>query len=229
VTADAAQPDEDGLRLRLGGGDVVRADRLLVAVGRTPRVAGLGLETLGIDVEQSRSGLRIDDHGRLTGEVSGQVWAAGDVTGVAPFTHTATYQARAIAASLLGRPRRMNLSAVPRAVYTDPAVLCVGRTPDDADLGSEGLRSAGAEVSQTARGFLESAAVGRVQVYVQSGTGVVVGAAGILPGADDVMGQAVLAVRAGLTAGTWEDTVQPFPAFTEIFGPVLRQLTDDRP
>lgn len=227
VKAAGAEPvDGGGLRLLLEHGDPVESDRLLVATGRRPRIAGLGLDTLGVDVDADR--LETDEHGR----VQGGLWAAGDLTGTAPYTHTATYQARVIVANLAGTPRRLSPAAIPRAVYTDPSVLSVGRVPQDAD-GDDGpadadLVTGSADLAETARGFLAEAflgegPLGRVEVYADRNTGVVLGATAVAPNAEDLMGQAILAVRAGIPLELWQDTVQPFPAFSEVLLPALEQ------
>src|SRR5437660_1093138 len=113
--ADAAVFLNDGTRLT--------ATRLVVATGRSPRTEGLGLETLNI-----RPGgggfLEVDERCRVRGQA--HVWAAGDITGVALYTHAAKYQGRVIAANLLGREARADYRAIPRGVYTEPAVACVG-------------------------------------------------------------------------------------------------------
>jgi len=220
-------PDGDGLRLWLQDGGTVVADRLVLAAGRRPQVSGLGLACLGIDVERAAQGLRTDEHGRVPGATD-QVWAVGDVTGMAPFTHAANYQGRVVAENLLGGERELNLDAVPRAVYTDPGVLCVGRVPGpdgagDAQAGSQ-LLVAGADLRDTARGFLDGEPAGRVELYVEPRSSRVVGAAAVAPDADVLMGQAVLAIRARLTVDIWEDTIQPFPSASEVFGLPLREL-----
>lgn len=205
-----------GVTVRLDDGTVVAADRVLVATGRRPRVHGIGLERLGIDDEL---GLTPDEYGR----VGDGVWAIGDVTAAAPFTHTATYAARAVADTLLGRPHRLDLSAVPRAVYTDPAVLCVGLTPRQAQERGIPLLQAGFDLDGTARAYLEGISRGRVEIYAGQ-DGRVLGAAAVAPRADDLMGQAVLAVRAGMDVRVWAEVIQPFPALSEAFGEPLREL-----
>src|SRR3954471_2193416 len=75
---------EPGVRIVLEDGATVEADRLLVATGRSLCVDGFGLDTLGIDE------IEVDDHCRVKGQQ--HVWAAGDITGEAPFTHTGNYQ-----------------------------------------------------------------------------------------------------------------------------------------
>src|SRR3712207_9480836 len=85
-----------------------RSDRLLVATGRTPRVEGLGLETVGVQADAH--GIPVDSHLRA----GDGLWAIGDVTGIWPLTHVGKYQGRIVAANILGRPRAANYEAVPR-------------------------------------------------------------------------------------------------------------------
>jgi pyruvate/2-oxoglutarate dehydrogenase complex dihydrolipoamide dehydrogenase (E3) component len=218
VRAEAVERDGTGVRLHLSDGDRVPVDRLLTAVGRRPRMSGIGLDRLGLD----RAALAPDDHGRL----AEHVWLVGDATDRSPFTHTATHMGRLVAQTLLGTPRPIDLSAVPRAVYTDPSVLCVGLTPEQAAQAGNPLLAAGLDLSETARGYLDGIGRGRVEVYVDRAAGRVAGAAAVAPHAEDLMGQAILAVGLRLPVGLWAQTIQPFPALSEVFGPPLRELTD---
>src|SRR5439155_22372589 len=108
--------------LELGDGTPLRGDRLLVATGRRPRVAGLGLETVGI--EPDGHGVPVD--ARLS--AAENVWAIGDVNGIWPLTYVGKYQGRVVAANILGEPREANYEAVPRVVFTDPQAASVGAT-----------------------------------------------------------------------------------------------------
>jgi pyruvate/2-oxoglutarate dehydrogenase complex dihydrolipoamide dehydrogenase (E3) component len=76
---------------------------VVLAAGRRPRTAGLGLEALGLDLDPGQ-GIKVDEHCRVVGTEN--LWAVGDVTGAAPFTHTAHYQGRVVAANLVGRQVR---------------------------------------------------------------------------------------------------------------------------
>ena len=101
VTVQRVEPSVgDGARVTLSDGPAVDCARVLLAVGRRPAVSDLGLETLGV-VPDDRGALAVDDRCRLVGQ--DHVWAAGDVTAVAPFTHTATYQARIVATNIVRR------------------------------------------------------------------------------------------------------------------------------
>src|SRR5262249_59395795 len=113
----------EGTSLVLDAGWTLTAERLVVAAGREARLDGLGLEFLNIRPTRGGS-VEVDDRCRVRGQV--HVWAGGDVTGIAPYTHTASYHGRVIAANLLGRDARANHRAIPRGVYTDPSVACVG-------------------------------------------------------------------------------------------------------
>lgn len=213
--------DGGGVRLHLAGGDVVEADRLLVAGGRRPRGDGLGLETLGVTPDDGA--LRVDPRCRVLGADGPltDVFAVGDVTGVAPFTHTASYQAEIVADELLGRGRDADYRAIPRVVYTDPAVSCVGVTEATAD---GVVVTASFDVEETARAFVEQPAVpGRVELLARP-DGTVVGAALVARHADSWGGELALAVRAGLPAALLAEHVHPHPAWSEALHPVAREL-----
>lgn len=114
-----------------------------------------------------------------------RVWAAGDVTGCAPFTHTANYQARAFPDALLGRPSSTDYHAIPPAVYTAAAVYCVGLTPDQAHEQGIDLLTEANEISETARAAAEGGPQpDRIELYAHRTRGVLVGAAGVVAGAD---------------------------------------------
>src|SRR5215471_10197419 len=113
VHATAARRDGEDYVLVLDNGHELRGDHLLLATGRRPRVAGLGLETVG--VEAGRHGIPVDAHLRA-GE---RLWAIGDVNGVRLLTHVGKYQGEVVAANILGEPREANYDAIPDVVYTD--------------------------------------------------------------------------------------------------------------
>jgi len=110
----------EGDALLLADGEAVRFTRLLVATGRRPNVAGL--EPLGLEI--TRRGIEVDEHMRA----AENVWAIGDVTGIAPFTHVGKYHARVVAYDMAGRDARADHRAVPATIFTDPQVAVVGST-----------------------------------------------------------------------------------------------------
>jgi pyruvate/2-oxoglutarate dehydrogenase complex dihydrolipoamide dehydrogenase (E3) component len=194
-------------------GTALRGDRLLVATGRRPRVQRLGLEDVG--VEPSPRGVPVDD--RMN--AGGGVWAIGDACGIWPLTYVGKYQGRVAAANILGRERRADYSAVPRVVFTDPQAASVG----DAE-GPVTATVPLAGVPKTATYSREYADDPGFLTLVSDGERLT-GAHALGPEAGEWMQQAVLAIRAGVPIEVMDDTIQPFPAFTEIFQFALEALT----
>jgi pyruvate/2-oxoglutarate dehydrogenase complex dihydrolipoamide dehydrogenase (E3) component len=196
---------EGRLRLELEGDETLEAANLLIATGRRPNVEGLGLEQLDVTVGQH--GIEADN--RLSaGE---HVWAAGDVTGVALFTHVGKYQARVAAANVAGRERRADYRALPSAIFTDPQVAAVGDTSGEGTVTSKWDLT---KVSRTAT-YQRPKRPGFVKLFAHPERKVLVGAAVVGPDAGEWMGQLTLAIRAEIPIDVLLDTIQPFPTFSE--------------
>jgi pyruvate/2-oxoglutarate dehydrogenase complex dihydrolipoamide dehydrogenase (E3) component len=222
-----------GVRVVPESGEPVEVDRVLVATGRRPRTTGLGLEALGVRVDDGAA-LDVDLRCRLRSgdEVVGGVFAVGDVTGASPYTHTANYQARIVAAHLLDRHARdADYRAIPRAVYTDPIVFSVGLSADAARQEGLEVAIAQSDVTQTGRAFIEGAAAGgsprpaRLELVADLSAGNVVGAVAVGPGADSWASELALAVHARVPLATLVDLVHAFPTWGEAILPPLRELS----
>jgi pyruvate/2-oxoglutarate dehydrogenase complex dihydrolipoamide dehydrogenase (E3) component len=233
--------EEDGIELRLGvravgvrveggerlveldDGSDVRGAVVVVATGRRPRVADIGLEAVGI--EPAPRGIAIDERCRA----GDGVWAIGDVTGVAMFTHVGKYQARIAAADICGRPARADYRAVPRVIFTDPEVASVGMS--EAGARAEGIDVASATIdlpSSVARSYTyEQDPRGSFGVVVARDRRVLIGAWAVAPLASEWIHQAVLAIRAEVPIEVLKDTIAQFPSFSEALGAALRSLPDE--
>ena len=119
----------DAVRIRNAQGEesLLPADQVLVAVGRRPRTEGWGLESLMLDM--NGRAVRIDEQCRTSMR---DVWAIGDLTGEPMLAHRAMAQGEMVAEIIAGRRRRFAPAAIPAVCFTDPEVVVVGRTPDDA-------------------------------------------------------------------------------------------------
>jgi pyruvate/2-oxoglutarate dehydrogenase complex dihydrolipoamide dehydrogenase (E3) component len=238
-----AETTDEGLALTLADGTRIEADRVLLASGRRPRLSGLGLEELGVSAGPGEM-LPLDETCRVVPNASaktgpsaagkaggpgektaGRVWAAGDVTAVAPYTHTARYQARIIAANLLGGNRAADYRAIPRTVYTSPSVYTVGMSPSLAAATGVDLITVSYDLAETARAQVEDDDRGRVELYADAGSGdILVGAAAIGPDAEEWMGEVTLAIRARIPLAILTDVVHAFPSYGEAVGTPLRGL-----
>ena len=111
------------------GSNELEADLVLVATGRRPNVKNLGLEDLGLDIED-RGGVRVDARGATN--IPG-LWAAGDVTGQAWLAHAASRMAEVVVNNITGRKDHMRYDSMPAVVYTSPEVAVVGLTKEEAE------------------------------------------------------------------------------------------------
>ena len=210
VAAERAAP---GIELALSDGSTVTAERLLVATGRHQNTEDLGLEQLGVTI--GRGGIEVDERCRAAEDV----WAIGDVTGVALFTHVGKYQARIAAADIGGREVKADYRAIPAGIFTDPEVATVGRT--------EGV-SARWELTSTPRlaTYERPKRAGFVRLFADPGERVLVGAVAVGPQAAEWLGQLTLAVRSATPVDVLLDTIQPYPTFSEAIFLALRELDD---
>jgi dihydrolipoamide dehydrogenase len=111
------------------GSNELEADLVLVATGRRPNTKNLGLEELGLDIDD-RGGVRVDNRGATN--IPG-LWAAGDVTGQAWLAHAASRMAEVVVNNITGRKDHMRYDSMPAVVYTSPEVAVVGLTKEEAE------------------------------------------------------------------------------------------------
>jgi dihydrolipoamide dehydrogenase len=200
----------------LEGGRTIEAERLLVAAGRRPNTRGLGLEHAGVTLDDDEA-VVVDERLRA-GE---SVWAVGDVTAVAMFTHAGKYQARVAAADAAGLPARADYRAIPAVTFTDPQVATVGQTEE-----RDGVLVARRAVEAAARSatYERPRRAGYLKLFAAADSGLLVGASAVGPEAGEWLGQATLAVRAEVPIDLLVETIQPYPTFSEAFFFAAREL-----
>ncbi len=217
-TVTGAERNGDLFKLSFVDADNVEGDRLLVATGRTPRIHGLGLDTVGVSA--SKQGIEIDARCRA----AENVWAVGDATEEPKFTHLAKYQGRIAAADMLGDGRDADYRALPKTVFTDPQLAAVGET--------DGARSGTVELGSLPRSPTYAREGGRAKdgdklpgfLALFADGEKLVGACAAGPEAGEWLGQATLAIRAEVPLGVLRDTMQPYPSFSEGFLLALAEL-----
>jgi pyruvate/2-oxoglutarate dehydrogenase complex dihydrolipoamide dehydrogenase (E3) component len=207
-----------GVIVTLKSGATVHADRLLVATGRRPNFEawqGAGLP------QTDRGWLKVDP---ATLEARVNVYGAGDVTGLGGFTHLAYYHGQIVARRLRGEDARADHTAVPRVTFTDPEVASVGLSEAAARERGLNVVTASTDPAETARGYIHDFHGGTLKLIGDRDRGVLVGATMVTPRAGEILGELVLALRAGTPLRTLADVIHPFPAFNRVLGAVLQEL-----
>jgi pyruvate/2-oxoglutarate dehydrogenase complex dihydrolipoamide dehydrogenase (E3) component len=224
--AHAEEPD--------GSTRAIETDRILVSVGKKPRTAGFGLESLGIEADEKTGALDVDRRCRVMTENGPlkDVFALGDVTGIAPYTHVANYHARVVAAHLLGHGYDTDHVGIPRVVYTDPAVLATGVTVGQCEERGMNVETACFDATKTSRSAIERTAdkddhrVAQLELIADARTGVLIGASAIGPEADSWAAELALAVRDRMTVHTLAQALHAFPSWTEAIHVPARELAE---
>ncbi|NMH96725.1 dihydrolipoyl dehydrogenase family protein [Pseudonocardia acidicola] len=223
ATVTEISPRGTGVRVALDTGRPVDADKLLLAAGRVPYTIDLGLEEVGLQVRPGAP-MPVDDHCRVVG--APHVWAVGDVTGISPHTHTAEYQGRIVAANLMGREAVANYRAVPRAVYTEPALAAVGHTESSARAAGIEPLVAKADLGDTVRAQIDGVSTGWVKLVADPSRRTVIGATAMGGHAEEFISEMSLAVRGDIPLSVLTDVVHPFPTFSEVLEGPLVELAE---
>lgn len=198
----------------LSDGATVEGHEVLLAIGRTAPLDGLGLETVGVRIQNGQ--LRPDDRLR----VAEGVFVAGDPAGPEMYTHLAVYQGEMAARIALGEQVRPDHRAIPRAIYTDPQAAAVGLQLEEALEQSLDAFEETTDYATTAPGYIAEA-TGHVTITVDRREQILLGAFIAAPGAADAIGAAVLAIKTRTPIEVLADTIHPFPTTVRVLGGLL--------
>jgi len=216
--------DGDGVSVTLDDGATVSAEELLVAVGRSPQVKGLGLETVGIEPDGY---VEVDEHARVGGH--DWLYVIGDLNGRAPFTHMAKYQARVAADHVLGKDSAAQHGAdgtlAPRVIFTDPQVAAAGHTTKTAEDAGLNARVVDIPTSGNAGGsYYGRGARGTSRFLVDEQRGVIVGATITGSEVADFLHAATIAIVGEVPVTRLRHAVPAFPTRSEIWLKLIEEL-----
>jgi dihydrolipoamide dehydrogenase len=199
------------IEARFGGDEIEAFDRVLVAVGRAPVSAGLGLETTRARAD-ARGVLAVDERCRTADPA---IYAVGDVTGEPMLAHRAMRQGKVVGEVIAGRPAAFDNVVVPAVVFTDPEVAWCGLTESQAQR--DGRRVEVARFAWAASG--RAATLGRsdgvTKLIAVPDTGRLLGAGIVGPGAGELIAEAALAVETALTVEDLAATIHTHPTLSE--------------
>ena len=217
ASAERVAPSDGGVEVELEGGERIEAAELLVAVGRKPRTEGIGLETVG--VEPGEGGfLETDPTLRVGG--SDWLYAVGDVTGRAMFTHMGKYQAWVAAANALGGAVEAIAEGIgtPRVTFTDPQVAAVGKTLERAREAGIDAVAVDVDTDGTAgASFYGKETGGTSRIVVDRARGTIVGATFTGFETADFLHAATIAIVGEVPLKDLRHAVAAYPTRSEIW------------
>jgi pyruvate/2-oxoglutarate dehydrogenase complex dihydrolipoamide dehydrogenase (E3) component len=220
-----------GLRVtaarRLGGDGPVTAyvadgreftgDEILVAVGRRPATADLGLELVGLEPGRP---VRVDRTLRAAGVPGRWLYAIGDCNGLAPLTHMGKYHGRIAASAILGRELAdvASHAVVPRVTFTDPQVCAVGRTVAEARAAGLRVTPVSTPTGEVPGAYTQGDGIrGTSQIVIDDQRRTIVGATFTGPGLQELLHSATVAICGRVTVDRLWHAVPPFPTLSEVW------------
>lgn len=197
-------------------GESVEVDEILLAVGRTPNVRGLGLEAAGVEFDERR-GVVVDDGLQTTNP---RIFAAGDVCMPWQFTHAADAAAKIVVQNALfsvGSVGRKKLSdlVLPWCTYTDPEVAHVGLSEASAAATAMAIDTYEVPMREVNRAVTDGEEDGFVKIHTRRGTDEIVGATVVAAHAGEMINEITLAMVESIGLGRFVDVIHPYPVGAE--------------
>ncbi len=226
VAYEFCKRTEQGIALGVKKDDkteILEAERVLIATGRTPNIEGLGLEQAGVEL-LPHGGIKVDDRMRTTRP---GIYAAGDVTGRDQFVYMAAYGARIAAENALnGDGRRYDASAMPAVVFSDPQVASAGLTEAEArELGHD-VKTSVLPLDAVPRALAARDTRGLIKLVADKKTDRLLGGHILAPEGADSIQTIVMALKGRLTTRDLAETI--FPYLTTVEGLKLAAQTFEK-
>jgi glutathione reductase (NADPH) len=209
---EAVEKKGECFTVKLAGQDSFDADAVLIATGRRPHTAGLGLETAGIELGKG---------GEITVDAASQtscasIYAVGDVTDRVQLTPVAIREGQAFADTVFGNtPRTVDYTSIPSAVFSQPPLAAVGLTEGEARNTYGSIKVFSSDFRPMKNVFAGRNERGLYKMIVDAATDKIVGLHMIGPEAPEILQAAAIAVKAGLTKADFDDTVALHPSMAE--------------
>ena len=199
-----------------GEEQTIKVDKVLVTVGRSPNTKGWGLENMGVRMDTGGRFIRIDRQSRTN--VPG-VYAIGDVAGEPMLAHKASAQGEMVAEIIAGQNRSFDKVAIPAIVFTEPEIVSVGLSPDEAKDRGEEVITGKFPLAANGRALTLEAekTAGFIRVTARESDHVILGIQAVGSHVAELHGEFVLALEMGALLEDIADTVHAHPTMTEAF------------
>jgi len=185
-------------------------DRILVTAGRRPRSDGFNLESLHLDM--AGRAVKIDERCRTSMR---NVWAIGDLTGEPMLAHRAMAQGEMVAELIAGKHRRFTPAAIPAVCFTDPEIVSVGLSPDEANTSGIAIKTAQFPLAANGRAMTLNATTGFVRVIARADNHRILGWQAVGQHVDELSIAFVQSIEMGATLDDIAATIHPHPTLGE--------------
>ena len=206
----------------------LRSEHILVATGRAPNTRSIGLEAAGV-LTDSSGFIRVDEYMRSANR---DVFAAGDVTGGPGLVYVAALQGQVAAQTAVadltgGRPSPIDLTTVPRVTFTDPQLAVVGTSENEAKKAGRLVEVTTLPIEILPRAVVTVRSAGLIRLVSEAGTGRLLGAHIVSANAGDMISEAALAIRFGMTVEDLASTLHPYLTWGEGLKLAAQTFTKD--
>lgn len=213
--AQGVEETKDGVKVTYeakGKKETVEADYVLVTVGRRPNTEEIGLEQVGIEVDD-KGLIKIDKQCRTNID---NIYAIGDIVEGMPLAHKASYEGKVAAEAISGEKSEIDYLAIPAVVFSDPELAIVGYTEKEAKEAGYKAKSSKFPFAANGRALSLNDSDGFLKLITREEDGLVIGAQIAGPNASDMVAEIGLAIEAGMTAEDIALTIHAHPSLGEI-------------
>jgi dihydrolipoamide dehydrogenase len=198
----------------------ITVDRVLMATGKRPQTAALGLAEAGVEIDE-HGAIAVDLRGRTTAP---HIFAVGDVVGGLMLAHTAAQQGRVAAATILGEDRSYDVSRDCGVIFTRPQAAFVGLSLAQAKEAGFDASEIKVPLALDAQAQIHGETHGLIKLVADNNSRRILGVHLLADHAADLIGEGVLMVSCGLTLDQVAEAIHPHPTTTELFGDLARRL-----
>ncbi len=212
--AKAKGQSKKGLDIETADGkaETIKCEKILVTVGRAPKTEGWGREKLVLDM--AGRFIKIDE--RCKTSMSG-VYAIGDVTGEPMLAHRAMAQGEMVAEIVAGHNRSWDKRAIPAVCFTDPEIVSVGMSPEEAKAAGYDVKTNNFPFSANGRAMSMEAEEGFVRIVARADNNLVLGVQAVGRGVSELSTAFGLAMEMGATLDDIAGTIHAHPTLGEAF------------
>src|SRR5690625_195210 len=213
--AKGAEETDSGVKVTYeakGKEETIEADYVLVTVGRRPNTEEIGLEQVGIELDD-KGLIKIDKQCRTNID---NIYAIGDIVAGPPLAHKASYEAKVAAEAISGKKTEIDYMGIPAVAFTDPELASVGYTEKEAKEAGYKAKASKFPYAANARALSLNDTDGFVKLITREEDGLVIGAQVAGANASDLIAEIGLAIEAGMTAEDIALTIHAHPTLGEI-------------